>query len=117
MRRSQLDKRRQVYYDLVRQRMTILYNLACNAARQGDLEYARRLGLLIRRLHLGTRVKPPRYIKRGLCRHCYTPLIPGLTARVRLRTQGRRFSYKVIVCKVCGWIHRYPYKSGLTERR
>jgi len=91
--------------------MEILYKLSVNAIKEGDVEYARRLGSLIRDLHERTRVKIPLYIKRGLCKNCNAPLIPGITARVRLRSQGN-FSYIVVRCLVCGWIHRYPYKVG-----
>ena len=92
------------------ERTRILYSMALEAARAGDLEYARMLTGLIRRLATRNRVRPPRSIKRGICKNCGAPLIPGVTARVRLRSQGRSFAYRVVVCLECGWIHRYPYK-------
>jgi ribonuclease P protein subunit RPR2 len=113
LRRAHQPKqdRKYLYVDIVRQRMKILYTLAIASVKQGDIEYARKLGELIKRMHQETRVKIPIAIKRGLCKNCNVPLIPGVTARVRLRTQGR-FSYIVVKCLVCGWIHRYPYKRG-----
>ncbi len=95
--------------------MEILYNLAVDAVKKGDIDYARRLGNLIKELHKGTRVKIPLHIKRQLCKNCNVPLIPGVTASVRLRSQGK-FSYLVVKCLVCGWIHRYPYKKGYERK-
>lgn len=98
-----------LFRDIVRQRMEILFDLSVNAARRGDLAYSRMLGEAIRKLHTGTRVPIPAGIKRSICKNCSAPLIPGLTATIRLRSQGK-FSYLVVKCAICGWIHRYPYK-------
>lgn len=87
-----------------------LHELAVEAARRGDYEYARMLTILTRRITERTRVRPPREVKRLVCRNCGVPLIPGVTARVRLRGQGG-LSYVVVTCTVCGWLHRYPYKT------
>ncbi len=103
-------QRKAVLRDLVRQRIQILYNKAVEAAENRQFEYSSKLGKLIKELYTSTRVKPPKKIKKWLCKNCGIPLIPGLTARVRLRTQGR-FSYIVIRCLYCGWIHRRPYKK------
>ena len=111
MARGYRDRRRRAYRDLVRQRMEILYRLAVDNVRRGEVDQASRLGDAIWRLHIETRVRMPRWMKRSLCKKCHTPLIPGVSARVRLRSQGR-LSYKVIKCIRCGWIHRYPYKVG-----
>ncbi|WP_460124540.1 ribonuclease P protein component 4 [Stetteria hydrogenophila] len=89
--------------------MVILYRLAVDAVRAGEVGYARMLTSLIRRIAERSRVRPPRWVKRGICKNCGAPLIPGVTARVRLRSQGG-MSYRVVVCSLCGWIHRYPYK-------
>jgi len=109
-RRRRRDQKRRLRA-LVHERVQILYDQAVEAARRGDLEYAARLGGLIRELSLSTRVRLPRHIRRGLCKRCNTPLIPGVTSTVRLVSQGR-FSYRVIRCLNCGWIHRYPYRKG-----
>ncbi|MCE4620136.1 MAG: ribonuclease P Rpr2/Rpp21/SNM1 subunit [Desulfurococcales archaeon] len=103
--------RKTLLRDLVRQRIQILYQLAVEAAKRGDYEYASRLGGLIRELSSSTRTRIPRRIKRWMCKQCNIPLIPGVTATVRLRRQGK-FSYLVIRCRHCGWIHRRPYKKG-----
>ncbi len=102
---------------LVLERIQTLYSMAVDAARRGDVEYARMLTGLIRRLSQRNRVRPPRAVKRGICKNCGAPLLPGLTARVRLRSQGRGFAYRVITCLECGWVHRYPYKPYKTRIR
>jgi len=109
-----LRRSRRLLRDLVRQRSEILYSLAVEAVRAGDVEYARMLTSLIRRLSERNRVRLPRRLKRGICKNCGAPLLPGLTARVRLRSQGG-MSYRVVVCELCGWIHRYPYKTRSTR--
>lgn len=90
--------------------MNILYTISMNAARAGDIEYSKHLGELIKKLHQRTRIRIPFYIKRGLCKKCHVALIPGRTASIRLKSQGK-YSYIVIRCLVCGQIHRYPYKG------
>ena len=110
MRRQPRKRYKRLLRDLVAQRIRILYSIALEAARKGDHTQASRVGSLIRLLSMRTRVRIPRNIKRGLCKNCNMPLIPGVTSRVRLRSQGK-FSYKVQTCINCGWIHRYPYKK------
>ena len=99
----------QYFRDLVTQRIRILHNLAVEEVRRGNIDYARRLMQLAKRISEATRVRIPRRIKKGMCKHCYVPLVPGLTCTVRLRSQGK-FSYIVVKCSKCGWIKRYPYK-------
>ena len=101
--------RRSRYERIVRERYKIIYGMAVEAARRGDYDRARELGSYLWTLYLEARVPMPRRIKRGICRKCKAPLIPGVTARVRIRSQGC-LSYRVITCGVCGWIHRYPYR-------
>jgi ribonuclease P protein subunit RPR2 len=98
------------YRDLVRQRYEIVFKLAVESLRRGDKEYARKLCAYIKEMAERTRVRVPRAIKRSICKNCYIPLIPGLTSTIRLRSQSRRFAYRVVRCKECGYIHRYPYK-------
>ena len=105
------NKLKRIYQDIVRQRQSHLFKIAQAAAKSGDLEYAARLGRYIKQLSMKTGVRMQRRIKRSLCKNCGLPLIPGVTATVRLRTQGG-LSYVVITCKRCGWIHRYPYRKG-----
>jgi len=104
------SRKRHLYNrDLVLQRIKILYKIAVEEARKGNIEYSRMLTGLINRLSTRNRVKLPRNVKRGICRNCGAPLIPGVTSRVRLERDGRT-SRLVVRCLICGWIHRYPYK-------
>ncbi len=89
--------------------MRVLYRLAVEDAREGDLDHARMLTSLIKKLSTRNRVRIPVDIKRGICKNCGVPLIPGLTSRVRLIQDGRS-SKIVVTCLICGWMHRYPYK-------
>ena len=95
--------------DLALQRMKLLYRYALNEVRRNNIKLARRYIYLIKRIAAKTRVKVPKRIKRSICKNCQVPLIPGITSRVRLQSEGKG-SRIVITCLVCGWIHRYPYK-------
>lgn len=102
-------KQRRAYRDLVLQRIRYLFRLAVKSAKAGDVEYSRKVVKHMLRLSQATRVRAPRRIKRSVCKRCLSPLLPGVTSTVRLRSQGR-FSYVVVRCRLCGWIKRYPYK-------
>ncbi len=103
--------RKTLLRDLVKQRIQILYTAAVISVEKGDLQYASLLGKQIYELSKTTRTRIPRRIKRSLCKKCKIPLVQGITATYRLRSQGK-FSYIVIRCQYCGWIHRRPYKKG-----
>ncbi len=49
--------------------------------------------------------RTPKYLRRGVCRNCLIPLVPGITARYRIR--GLR-EHVIIsrTCLVCGWVSR-----------
>ncbi len=108
MRRSRWSKLRRAYIDLVRQRYERVFKLAVESLRRNDRGYARELASYMLEMARRTRVRIPRSMKRSICKNCHIPLIPGLTARVRLRSQSRRFKYRVVTCLECGYIHRYP---------
>ena len=105
-----VSKRKKRVKDLALQRIVYLYRLALNRAREGDYDLARRYVELIIRLSHKARVKPPKYIRRGYCRRCKTPLIPGVTARYRIQSEGRG-SRVVVTCLLCGWRRRYMIKA------
>ena len=94
--------------DLARERVSILLKLADEVLRV-DETLARRYVELAFRISAKARLKLPRRIKRRYCRKCKTPLVPGLTARVRVKRGcgGRRL---VVTCLWCGFIRRYPLK-------
>ncbi|MDT7887699.1 MAG: hypothetical protein RQ885_01825 [Desulfurococcales archaeon] len=91
--------------DIVLQRIEILRELSIKAAREGDIELALASGDLIFRLAMRNSINIPRDIKRIFCERCRAPLIPGLTATVRLRGKGRAV-VRVVTCHICGNIHR-----------
>ena len=93
--------------DLAIQRAEILLRLARQTYIR-DEDLARRYVYLAFALAKRARVKLPRHMKRSFCRSCYTPLIPGVTARVRLRSD--HMPHVVVKCLACGRYYRYPYK-------
>ncbi len=94
---------------LVRREIERLISFSRSLAREGRLDEARIAALQALEISKSTRVKMPRRLKRWICKNCYLPLIPGVTAGVRLRSQGG-MSYLVVTCRGCGWIRRFPYK-------
>ncbi len=98
---------RKVIRDLAIQRTRILYGLAVKAAKEGNYERARRYIDIALRIIQKANVKKPIYLRRGICKNCHVPLIPGLTVRIRIR--GNR-KYVIITkkCLLCGWVSRLP---------
>ncbi|MDT7895120.1 MAG: ribonuclease P Rpr2/Rpp21/SNM1 subunit [Desulfurococcales archaeon] len=97
--------RRRVLRDLVLQRIEILRELSFKAIREGDVELALTAGNLIFRLAMRNSIDLPRDIKRSFCRKCRAPLIPGLTATIRLRSKGKNV-IRIVTCHICWNIHR-----------
>ncbi len=103
------SKNKRIVRDLAIQRIRWLYKLSINAIKRNDKELARRYVDLILSISRKANVRLPRLVKRSICRNCKIPLIPGVTARVRLKSDGKS-SWVIIKCLECGWIYRYPYK-------
>ncbi len=80
-----------------------------------DPDRARRYVELARKIAMKGRVRLPRRLKRSFCKRCNAPLIPGETARVRLRTN--RMPHVSVTCLECGTVYRYPYLREVKERR
>jgi ribonuclease P protein subunit RPR2 len=93
--------------DIAIQRSLILYHLAVDATKAGELDYARRLTAHALELLKRMRLRKPLPLRRMICKNCLLPLIPGVTARIRLR-EGKL----VITCLACGYIRRFPLKSS-----
>ncbi|ADV65424.1 ribonuclease P protein component 4 [Desulfurococcus mucosus] len=103
--------------EVARERMMLLYKYSLEEARRGDLGLARRYIEIMLRIAGKAGVRPPKYIRRGYCRRCHTPLIPGLTLSVRIRGRGKG-SRVVYRCLECGWTRRFMIKaSGRGSRR
>ena len=104
--------KRQLLKDLAMQRIKYLYSLALEETRRGRDWLARRYIELIIKYGHKAHVKLPKYIRRGYCRKCKIPLIPGLTSRVRIRSDGRYGSRVVVTCLKCGWMRRFMIKAS-----
>ena len=96
---------RRIIKDLALQRARRLYILAVNEARLGNYDRARRYVDIALDLLSKANVRKPMYIRRGVCKNCHIPLIPGLTATVRLRG-NRKYIIVVRKCLLCGWVSR-----------
>ena len=98
---------RKVIRDLALQRVRILYGLAIEMTRRGNYEKARRyVGIALRILEKAN-IRKPIFLRRGICKNCYIPLIPGLTASVRIRG-NRKYVIVTKKCLLCGWVSRLP---------
>ena len=98
---------RRIIKDLALQRVRKLYTLAVSEVRLGNYDRARRYVEIALNLISKANVRKPMYLRRGICKNCYVPLIPGLTATVRLRG-NRKYIMVVRKCLLCGWVSRVP---------
>lgn len=96
--------------DLARQRVRILLELADKVIRR-DEELARRYVELAFRVAAKARLRLPRGVKRKYCRRCKTPLVLGLTCRVRVK-RGCGGLRTIVTCLRCGFVRRYPLKCA-----
>ena len=85
--------------------MVSLYRGAVEALREGDVELARRLVAEADEVRRVARLRKPRFLRLGVCKNCGAPLIPGLSARVRLRSEGR-ITRVSVTCLLCGYVRR-----------
>lgn len=101
--------------DIARERIAILLKLASEVL-ETDEGLARRYVDLAFRIAAKARLKLPRKVKRRYCRKCKTPLVPGRTARVRIK-RGSGGQRLVVTCLRCGYIRRYPLQRRSVTRR
>jgi ribonuclease P protein subunit RPR2 len=99
-------KRRRRIEDLAVQRIERLFQLAEVAAKEGREQRSQRYIELARAIGMRYRVRIPKHLKMRLCKRCHALLIPGKTARVRLRSE-----YMTTTCLRCGEQMRRPYKT------
>lgn len=92
--------------DLAVQRIERLFALAEAEARKQREQRSTRYLQLARAIGMRYRVRIPGHLKIRLCKDCYSLLIPGKTARVRLRG-----AYMTTTCLQCGKQMRRPYKT------
>jgi ribonuclease P protein subunit RPR2 len=103
--------RKKLLERIARERIEILFNLAYDRARRGDLQLARRYVEIATKITRKAQIKLPRKYKRSYCRRCFAPLIPGLTLRVRIKSEGKG-SRVVYRCLLCGWTRRFMIKTS-----
>ena len=100
-----MNQRKKYMRRIAKERINILYSLAMEEAISGDESLARRYVEHIFNLSRKYNVRLPREMKRHMCKNCHTFLIPGKTARVRLK-KGK----VVVKCLRCGNYKRYRYR-------
>lgn len=98
-------KQKSLIRDLAVQRIERLFELADDEFGQNPKRSDRYVSLA-RRIGMRYRVRFPSTLKRRMCKHCRSYLVPGSSARVRLR--GR---YITVTCLCCNKQMRYPYKA------
>lgn len=96
--------------DIALQRVRILYNEALLAVKGGRVERGRRYIDLALRILSRANARRPKYLRRGICKKCLTPLIPGVTARYRLRSV-RKYVIITRTCLIRGWVSRLPCRK------
>jgi len=91
---------------IAKERIHILFNLAEKEFRKHP-ERARRYVELARKMGLRYNVRL-KELKRRFCRSCNSLLIPGLSSEIKMDSKN---NVKIIICKKCNSIYRYPYKG------
>ncbi len=100
-----MAQRRRLVADIARQRISRLFELALEIYKT-DLDLADRYVELARKISMRARVRIPRRYRLLYCKGCGGILIPGVTARVRVRSL--REKHIVIKCLRCGRFIRHP---------
>jgi ribonuclease P protein subunit RPR2 len=88
------------------QRIERLFELAEAEAIHEREQRSKRYIQLARAIGMRYRVRIPKHLKMRLCKGCYSFLIPGKNARVRLRGE-----YMTTTCLRCGQHMRRLYKA------
>ncbi|GEM_PF-200661 len=93
--------------DLAIQRALILYSEAVKQLRLNRPDRARRYVEIGLRLLAKAKARKPMPYRRWVCKNCGLPLVPGLSATVRVRGD-RKHVILVRRCVFCGWVSRLP---------
>jgi ribonuclease P protein subunit RPR2 len=110
MSKAARKQQKNLIHNIASQRMWRLFELAQQEFAEHP-ERSERYVQLIRNISMRNRMNIPREIKRRICKHCYSFLVPGSNARYRLKG-----GYIVISCKRCGKEIRYPYKIAKNKK-
>jgi len=109
MRKVKREKKKKKRIAL--ERIDILFTLAEKVFPYSK-ELAKRYVELALEIQKKAKVRMPRRWKRRYCKRCHAFWVPGVTCRVRLRSD--KMPHVVYKCLECGHIERYPY---LREKR
>ena len=101
---------RSLIKDLAIQRAKIVYDTSVKMIKQGLVEVARKEIKTGLKLLRKARARKPLAYRRYVCENCSIPLIPGLTARVRIRS-NRKQVIITLTCLQCGWVMRKPCRK------
>jgi len=99
--------RKALIKDIAVQRIEKLLQLAIETYNR-DPELSRKYVELAVRVKKKANVRLKKNLKLLYCKKCFTPLIPGVTSRVRIRQN--RFSHITITCLNCGYVKRIPLR-------
>ncbi|MFQ6072382.1 MAG: ribonuclease P protein component 4 [Methanosarcinales archaeon] len=91
--------------DIAKQRIERLFELAEQEFKTHP-ERSNRYVQLARKIGMRYRVRLPKPLKRRICKHCYSYLVIGNNARVRLRR-----NYVAVTCLCCNKQMRFPYNK------
>jgi len=108
-KREQMEKRR-----VAAERVDVLFTLA-ERVFPYEPELSNRYVEIALAVQRKTKIRIPRKWKRRYCRRCHSFLVPGVNARVRLRS--RPYPHVVVKCLKCGHIMRFPYLREKKEGR
>lgn len=99
-------KRTRAVRNIAAQRIQRLLELAEAEVKKGNETRSDRYVQLARKIGMRYRVRIPPDLKIAICKGCHSLLIPGKSARVRLRGD-----YITTTCLKCGMMMRRPYKA------
>ncbi|MGC8961737.1 MAG: ribonuclease P protein component 4 [Candidatus Bathyarchaeia archaeon] len=91
--------------ELARERFSKLLEMA-HVTFSKDPEMARRYVEIALNIAEKANLRPPPREKLRICKSCFTPMIPGVTGRIRIRPEHG--SKLVITCLECGHVRRIP---------
>ncbi len=92
--------------EIALERIERLFSLAYLELKEGNEERSNRYIELARKIGMRYRLKIPKHLKMWMCKKCHSFLLPGKTARIRLRSKRR---YITTTCLKCNHHMRRPY--------
>lgn len=99
------NRKKYILRDLVIQRSEILLDLAFKWLSENNIELSRETIRLLEDLRRDTNIRIPIEMRRLYCKKCLTPLTPGKTARVRIKSSGKKI-IRIVTCLSCGTVYR-----------